>query len=187
MEFEDIQKVWSEEKNQVMYVFDQEAINRMISRRARSVRRIANINEWGLMIVAGLTSVSLLIIGSDGAYKIVAALTMLATGIYVWWQRRQRLSGLQKVASSVREELEEGIANARYMVRFSQTFAYWFLLPAAGIALFRMSQKETSLVKWLFILGCFVFSHLLVQLELRWKHRPRLRRLEELREKFELS
>ncbi|MEL7426284.1 MAG: hypothetical protein AAFN81_25040, partial [Bacteroidota bacterium] len=184
--FKDLQKVWNEEKNQVMYVFDQEAINRMISRRARGVRRIANVNEWGLMIIAGLTSIGLLVTGNDGAYKILAAVTMLATGAYVWWLRRRRLHQVQRVAHSVREELEEALANARYLVRFAQTFAYWFLLPTAGVTLFRMAQKETSLIYRVAVIGCFAFSYILVQLELRWKHRPRLRRLEELQEKFEL-
>ena len=168
-----------------MYVFDQEAINRMITRRAQGVNRVANINEWGLMIVAGLTAISLLFTGSDGMYKLLAAVTMLCTGGYVWWRRRQRLSQVEQTEKSILDELEGAISNARYLVRFAQTFVYWFLLPTAAVTLFRMSQKETSILSWVLIIGCFAFAYFLVQLELRWKHRPRLQRLEELREKLQ--
>lgn len=184
MEFKDLQKVWNQENQQPMYVFDQEAVNQMVTRRARAVERLAAINEWGMIIVAVVTSVALLIVGKDGAYAILAAVVMLCTGGYVWWQRVQRLRRQETMGQSVLEEMEQAIANAKYLVRFAQTFAYWFLLPTAVVTFFRMSQKDTSLGHWVLIIGCFVLSYLLVQWELGKKHRPRLQRLEELRRKL---
>lgn len=184
MDFEDLQKVWNQENNQPMYVFDQEAVNRMVARRARSVERLATINEWGMIIVAAITSCLLILTGSDGAYRILAAVVMLGTGIYVWWQRQQRLSRKAMLGKSVAEEIDQAVANAQYLVRFAQTFVYWFLLPTAAVTLFRMSRKDPDLWKWGLIIGCFVLSYVLVQIELRWKHKPRLSRLQELRSKI---
>lgn len=184
MDFEDLQKVWNQENNQPMYVFDQEALNRMVARRARSVSRLATINEWGMMIVALVTSGLLVLTGSDGAYRILAAVVMLGTGAYVWWQRQQRLSRQETLGKAVAQEIDQAVANAQYLVRFAQTFSYWFLLPTAGITLFRMSRKNPDLWQWGLIIGCFILSYALVQMELRWKHLPRLKRLEELRNKI---
>ena len=184
MEFKDLQKVWNQENQQPMYVFDQEAVNRMVTRRARAVERLANINEWGMIVVAIVTSVALLIIGKDGAYAILAAIVMLLSGGYVWWRRVERLRQGGRVGQSVMEDMEQAIANAKYLVRFAQTFSFWFLLHTAAVTLFRMSQKEAGLGQWALIIGCFLLSYLLVQWELRKKHRPRLQRLEELREKL---
>ena len=184
MDFKDLQKEWNHEKNQAMYIFDEEALMRTVAQRARAVERTAAINEWGLIIVAVITCILLLVIGSDGLYKVLAAMTMLATGGYVWWRRQQRLREQANIERTVLSDIEQAVANARYLVRFAQTFAYWFLLPTAAVTLFRMSQKAIDPWKWAGIIVCFIVSYLLVQLELRWKHLPRLRRLEELRDKL---
>lgn len=184
MEFKDLQKVWDQENQQPMYVFDEEAVNRMVIRKARVVKRLASINEWGLILIAFFTTFALLIIGKDGAYAILAAVVMLFSGAYVWWQRVQRLRKQQHLGQSILEEMEQAIANARYLVRFAQTFAYWFLLPTAVVALLRMNQRQASFAQWSWVIGCFVLSYLLVRWELRKKHQPRLRRLEELRNKL---
>jgi hypothetical protein len=182
MDFKDLQKVWNQQTNEPMYIIDQQALYRQIQHRAKQADRIAQTNEWGMMVIAVLTSVLLLWIGKDTTYQIIASVTMLGTGVYVFWQRRLRLASLNRQPHSILEELDQAIANANYLVRFAQTFAYWFLLPTAAVTIFRMAQKEVDIWCWLFILGAFLLSFALVRWELVSKHRPRKRVLEELKE-----
>lgn len=166
-----------------MYIIDQQALYRQIQRRAKQADLIAKTNEWGMMVIAVITSVLLLWVGKDTvAYQIVASVTMLGTGVYVFWQRRLRLASLSEQPDSILGELDQALTNANYLVRFAQTFAYWFLLPTAAVTIFRMTQKEVDVWRWLFILGAFLLSFLIVRWELISKHRPRKRALEELKE-----
>lgn len=182
MDFKDVQKIWNQQTNEPMYIIDQEALYRQVKRRGQQAERLANINEWGLMIIAVLTSVALYWIGKDTSYQILASLTMLGTGAYVWWLRQMRLRQQQNGPLTILAELEQAITNANYLVRFAQTFAYWFLLPTASVTIFRMAQREVDIWRWLLILGSFLLAFLLVRWELRCKHLPRKRALEELKD-----
>lgn len=182
MDFKDLQKVWNQQTNEPMYIIDQQALYQQVRRRALQADRIARTNEWGMMIIAVLTSLMLLWIGSDTTYQIVASIAMLGTGAYVFWQRRLRLASLDRQPSSILAELDQAIVNANYLVRFAQTFAYWFLMPTALVTIFRMTQKEVDPWRWLFVLGSFLLAFLLVRWELNCKHLPRKQALEELRE-----
>ena len=56
MEFKDLQKVWNEEKNQVMYVFDQEAINRMTEEARRyGADAIINVRFTTSAVMQGMS------------------------------------------------------------------------------------------------------------------------------------
>jgi hypothetical protein len=181
MDFKDLQKVWNAQTKEPMYVIDEQVLYRQIRRRARKVECLASVNEWGLMIISLLTSIALLWIGNDLTYRILAALTMLGTGIYVARQRYVRLRQLREQPTTIVEELDLALKNATYMVRFAQTFVYWFLLPTASVTVLRMAQREVAASHWLLILGSFVVAFLLARWELRAKHLPRKRALEELK------
>lgn len=185
MDFKDLQKVWNQQTNEPMYIIDQQALYRQVKRRGQQAERIASVNEWGLMIIAVFTSIALFWMGKDTSYQMLGALTMLGTGGYVWWQRQLRLRQLQKGAQTILEELEQALTNANYLVRFAQTFVYWFLLPTALVTVFRMAQKEVDVWRWILILGSFLLAFLLVRWELRCKHLPRRAALEELRNTLE--
>lgn len=184
MEFDDLQKIWNKETKEPMYVLDEKAIHRQVWRRSQKLNRLASINEWGLMIIAVVTAGLLLFIGDDTGYKILAALAMVFTGGYVWWTRRQRLEQNKGFADTILGELDLALVNANYLVRFAQTFVYWFILPTGLVTFFRMSQKEASLGRWALIAGCFLLSYLLVQLELRYRHIPKRQALQDLKNKL---
>jgi len=80
--------------------------------------------------------------------------------------------------------LEQTVEQARYLVRFSSSFAWWFLFPTAVVSTWNMAHREVTGWQWLFVLGAFVLAFVLVQLELRRKHLPRLRELEDLQNKL---
>ena len=89
MDFKDLQKVWNQQTNEPMYIIDQQALYRQVRRRASQADRIARTNEWGIMIIAVLTSVMLRWVGSDTAYQIVASEVMLGADSGAFWQRLQ--------------------------------------------------------------------------------------------------
>lgn len=183
MQFEDLQKVWDQQNQQPMYVLNEEALQQQIRRKGNKISRYITINEFGLLIISVLTTANLAFTSENRTYALLVGIAMFSSCAYMMWGRYQRLKKTPE-ASSVLAELEYTISQSDYYLQFAKTFFLWFMLPMALVVVFRLFSAEAGLWKWLLIIGSFSFAFLLVRLELHYKHLPRKRSLEKLKEKL---
>ena len=183
MQFEELQKVWDQQNKQVMYVLNEAALQQQIRRKGNKISRYISINEFGLLLISIFTTANLGFTSEHRTYALWVGIAMISSCVYMMWGRYQRLKNKPEI-HSVLEELEYTISQSDYYVRFAQTFFFWFMGPIAVVLFYRLISADASLWKWLMIIACFALSFLLVRLELRYKHLPRKRSLEKLKEKL---
>jgi hypothetical protein len=183
MQFEELQKVWDQQKQQAMYVLNEEALQQQIRRKGNKISRYISINEFGLLLISILTVGFLALTSEHRTYTLLVAIAMGSSCAYMMWGRYRRLKRKQQ-ARSVLEELEYTIDNSNYYIRFAQTLFWWFMLPITGAMLYRLLSAEAGIFKWFLMIGSLALAFLLVRLELRYKHLPRKQSLEKLKEKL---
>jgi len=186
MEFEEMRKIWDTQNNEPIYVLNEKALhNRILSKKNR-VNWLANINEIGLIFIAVATSSYLLNKhwGETNIYALLPTVALLLTGVYVMVSRLKRKSKVNQFDQSILGTIDHAISDADYLVNFSKTFVWWYILPVTIPVVLNMAMKDTPLWTWFFVPTCFIVSYLLVRWELNRCHLPRKTALESLRNKL---
>ena len=187
MEFQELVKIWDAQNKEPLYAINEAALHRRILARSRKARRLAGINEIGLMTIAVLTAAYLFfdaVRDAGGISSFLTPVTFILIGGYVLSLRIRRKRGEGRFDRSMLGELEHAIASSDYIISFSRTFALWFLAPAAVASFLSMAEAAAPLWKWAVVGASFPLAYLLVWVELRRVHLPRKRSLESLREKL---
>ena len=188
MEFEEMKRIWDQQKDEPLYAINEKALHRSIKSTKKKAARLTNINDWGLIVIGIVTAVvySNLSIIDDTPnvydYLIVVALLFI-TG-YVWFGRMRRKKQEQAFALTMLGDLNHAIANVNYEVRRSKNMVWWFIVPLTILVFLNMSQGDVSLWKWIGIAAAFVLSGLLTRWEYIHRFKPKQRKLEALREKL---
>lgn len=187
MEFDEIKKIWDTQNNEPMYAINEAALHKRIHSYNKRAGWLAHINEAGLILISVAVGLFLLtdaVADKVNLYSYIGATLFFLIGIFVLWSRIQRKKTEFGYGKSMFGELDHAISNARYLVNFSKTFVWWFLLPAAIYVFPNMVQQGAPWYKWLLILGSFALSWLVVRFELNKVHLPRKNKLEALREQL---
>lgn len=184
MEFDELKKIWDNQNNQIMYAIDEAALHRRIKAKRDHARLVTNVNEIGLLVVAVGTGIILLIIGKGTFFTYLSVGAIWLVGLYVLRGRIQRQKRSKHFDQSMLGDLEETISNIDNEIKRARTFVWWFLIPALLPALLNIAQADGPWWKWLIIPVTVLLSVPLVQWEMRKKHIPRKRHLEDLREKL---
>jgi Flp pilus assembly protein TadB len=188
MEFEEMKRIWDQQKDEPLHAINEKALHRSIKSTKKKAARLTNINDWGLIVIGIVTAVvySNLSIIDDTPnvydYLIVVALLFI-TG-YVWFGRMRRKKQEQAFALTMLGDLNHAIANVNYEVRRSKNMVWWFIVPLTILVFLNMSQGDVSLWKWIGIAAAFVLSGLLTRWEYIHRFKPKQRKLEALREKL---
>lgn len=181
MEFEEMKKIWNQQNNEPMYAINETALHRSIRAKRDRARHLSNINDIGLIIIAILTSVILLLTGSNHIYDYLSAVMLLLIAGYVLIGRRGRKRVERHFDRSMLGDLDHAIANVNYEIKRNKTFIWWFMLPVGVPMFLNLVQGAAPSWKWLIILPVFLLAFGVVQWELRSKLLPRRQRLEALR------
>jgi Flp pilus assembly protein TadB len=124
MEFEELQKIWVEEKQETVYAINESALHQRIIAKNKSVQHITNLSEWGVIIVNSLCGGIVIAINywnsKQALFLYIMAAWMILTSIYVLVSRRRRLQATPRFDRTMREELQHAVATATYQVRLSQ-------------------------------------------------------------------
>jgi hypothetical protein len=187
MEFEEMRKIWDVQNNEPIYVVNETAMHKSIMSKKNRINWLANVNETGMIVIAVATSTFLFFktFGTGNIYAYLPAIALLLTGVYVTVLRLKRKNKVNQFDQSILGTIDHAISNADYLVSFSKTFFWWYILPIAIPVFINMIIKEgVSMWIWVFEPIAFTVSFLLVRWELRRCHLPRKRALESLREKL---
>lgn len=186
MEFDELKKIWDMQNNKPLYALNEAALHRRIRAKLNCARRHSNTNEIGLMIIAGLATIILMIIGSRQLFSYLTILGLLFTGLYVFRARTRRKQEEHHFDQSMLGELKLAIANVDYQIASLKTFVWWYILPIAVPSFLNMWQSgEKPWWQWVFVSVSFMVSYLVVRWSLLHQHVPRKRALETLRHTLE--
>ncbi len=187
MEFDEMQKIWDDQRNETLFVINEEAMHNRVKVKKKQANKIVNVTEIGLMIVNSTTAVMLLIDAirdKEGIYSYAGVVIMLFTVGYLIYIRRKRKKSDQRFDRTILGELDHAISNTTSTIKIGRTMIYWYFIPIAIFIVTKMIYQEASLEKWLLIIGAFLLGSYVANWEIKKCHIPRKRHLESLREKL---
>lgn len=186
-EFEELQKIWDVQNNQLVYAINEEALFRRIAVKKNQALTITNVSEW-LLIVVNMAAGGF-ILGADfptnnaTTLMHVMALWMLGVASYLIASRIRRKAEGKRFDRTMRGDLAHAISVAAYQVRLSQLMR-WNVVPIGGLTLLGIGAGGKSV--WIGIVTAAFFA--LAFYLGRWEHgiyRARRDELEILKRKLE--
>jgi len=180
MEFEEMQKIWNEQKGETMYAINENALHRSITQKKEAANKRINKVEISLIIINSLVSITLLtdaILDKEGFWDYAGAFVMLLTVVFLVIFRLKRKKAANQFDRSMLGELDHAIANTRSILQIATTMVYWYLLPVGFFSLGKMLYFGASLERWLLIIGLYTLAFFLIQWERKKCHIPRKERL----------
>lgn len=185
MEFEEMKKIWDTQNNEPIYAIDEQALHRRVMKKNIGVKRMANINEWGMLIISLMLALFMFIEGTldNEIYKFPQGVIFLIVAGYIYWDRKKRLKNEDQSDRTLLGDLEQAIRTINYSIKRQRNFLWWFLMPTAVAILINISFtfKGKSWWVWFIVIAAFVFSYWLVKKELDCKILPKKEDLESLR------
>jgi hypothetical protein len=186
MEFDELQKIWDSQNNQVLYAINEKAMHQHIEIKMKKGKHITNISEL-LLIIVNLVTGSFIIAVNLFKQQVnislyLVAAWMLGTALYSLVSRIRRIKGNQRFDRSLQGDLDHAISLASYQVRLSQIMR-WNMLPVAVLTVVSIWEGGKSL--W--IAGILVGFFALAWFAARWEHgiyKSRKRALEKLQTKL---
>lgn len=187
MEFEEMKKVWDSQNEETLYVINEDAMYRSVISKRKSTGRVINKNEIGLLIIN--TGVGFLLLfdalfHQEHIWDYLMSALMFLTVIYLFFSRKKRKTDKQQFDRSVLGEINHAIANAMASKQLASQMLWWYILPVGVLVTIKMSYSETSLNQWLITIGMILLGSILTRWELQRCHKPRLEKLERLKEKL---
>ena len=104
MEFEEMQKVWNEQKSEAMYVINEDALHNRIKSKKRAASRRINTVEISLMCINSAVSIFLLvdaIVDNEGFWDYASSAIMALTVFFIILFRRRRIRTQNQASMSL--------------------------------------------------------------------------------------
>lgn len=184
MEFEEMKKIWDTQTNRPLYVINEDALHNRIRSKLRSSVRMNDTNDFGLILVALVTSVILLLIQGLSIWNIITSAVLILVAVYVLVSRMGRIKQEQQFDRSMLGELGHAISGIDYEIRRSRTIMWWFILPVTIPAAIKLFQSDATLWQMFIVPAAFVLSLLVIQWGLKNSLIPKRRHLESLQQKI---
>jgi len=188
MEFEDMKMIWDSQNNEPLYAINQEALNKRIQDKGRSVTRLLNKSDLIMMSVNLFVGIFLIVDAfreNGEGYEYVLPLLYVAFffyGIYRRYARRQEVGVFEP---TILGDLEKAIWQVDYLIKQTREMTWWYLVPLLLVASVTILLNSTSLRSLAFIVLFFVLifaSYFGSRWEVAKWYAPKKRELESLRE-----
>jgi hypothetical protein len=186
MEFEEMRKVWDEQKGETMYIIDESAMHKSVTRKKNAVGRRINRLEIMMTAINSAVMVFLLILlfNHPRILGFINAGIVAATVVYIQYFRWKRKKAENTFDRSMSGELDHAISNSNSIIRFNYLVFVGYLVPMSIVSITTLIVKEASFEKWLMIMGMFLLSFFLVRWEQKTCNIPRKKQLLALKKKL---
>jgi hypothetical protein len=186
MEFEEMQKVWDEQKGETMYVINEAALHRSVTRKKNAASRRISRLEINVTIINSATAIFLLILmlNHPRLLGFINAGIVAATVVYIQYFRWKRKKAESTFDRRMLGELDHAISNANSIIRFNYLMLVGYLLPLSVVGVSSLIVKGAGLEKWLITTGMFVLAIFLVRWEQKACNIPRKKQLLALKKKL---
>ena len=184
MEFEEIQKIWNEQKGETMYVINENALHRSVTNKKNVASKKINRAEILISIVNTITSAILFKVAITGhPIMFITFGLFAATVVYIQFFRRKRKKAENNFDRSMLGELDHAISNTNYILRFNY-FVLVYIISFAIITIPEMIIRMDSWQEWLIVILATLLSLFLVHREQKACNIPRKKQLLKLRKKL---
>jgi hypothetical protein len=157
MEFEEMQKIWDSQRNEALYVLNENALHNRIMAKKRQSGKITNFSElMGMIVNTGAGVLMFQSVWKEGRGNIYLTLLgawMICTALAVLFFRIRRLNGNAKFDRSMLGDLSYALSTATYQVKLG-SFLRWNIVPMG--VLISLGFWDSGNSPWL-ILGVMVF------------------------------
>ena len=186
MEFEEMQKIWDEQKGETMYAINESALHKSVTRKKNAASRRINKVEIGLVLINTFCSITLFIdaLNDPHNWDYIASAMMMGTVIYMLFLRHRRKKAENTYDRTMIGELDHAIANTNSIIHVSRMMIIGYLIPFSIFYIGKMISLEAPLDKWLLVGGLYLLAYFLIQWERKKMHIPRKVSLEQLKRKL---
>lgn len=187
MEFEEMKKIWDEQKGETMYAINETALHRNVTRKKNAASRRINTIEISLMVINSAVTIILLadaILDKEGFWDYAGAGIMALTVLFLAFFRKKRKKSEKTFDRTMLGELDHAIANNQSVIQIATMMIYYYLIPVGIFSLGKMLYFGASLEKWFLIIGMFALAFFLVRWERKALHIPRKKNLLALKKKL---
>jgi len=186
MEFEEMQKIWNEQKGENMYVINETAMHKNVTREKNTVSRRISRLEIKLSIINSVTAIILLILVLDHPYVLgfIIVGLMAATVVYILYFRSKRKKSENTFNRTMLGEVDQAISNANSMIKLNYILVMGYLIPLSVLTVSSMIMTGAPFYKWLIIAAAFILSFFLFRWEQRACNIPRKKKLLSLKKKL---
>lgn len=186
MEFDEIKKIWNEQKGENMYVIDEQTMHSTVLKNKSNASSKMDMVEIGVGLINATVAVILFIDALDDPHKwdFLGSAMLMATVGYIIYFRWKRKMGEKQFDQSILGALDHAIMNVKHLIRFSYLMIVGYLVPFTIFNASKMLDRGASLEKWLLVFGLYALAFVLITWESRRFHQPKKRKLERLREKL---
>ncbi|GAB4239520.1 MAG: hypothetical protein Tsb0034_15600 [Ekhidna sp.] len=187
MEFEELQKIWDEQKGETMYAINESALYKRIQSKKRAESRKINTVEISLMIINSIVGIILFygaIVDDEPFWDISFGVVMLITVVFLAFFRWKRKKKENTFDRTMLGELDHAISNAQSTIQIATIMVLYYFIPVGIFSVIKMIVQGASLEKWLLIIASYTLAFLLVRWEKRKCHIPRRENLVKLKRKL---
>ena len=186
MEFEEMQKIWNEQKGENMYVINETAMHKNVTREKNTASRRISRLEIKLSIINSVTAIILLILVLDHPYVLgfIIVGLMAATVVYILYFRSKRKKSENTFNRTMLGEVDQAISNANSMIKLNYMLVMGYLIPLSVLTVSSMIMTGAPFYKWLIIAAAFILSFFLFRWEQRACNIPRKKKLLSLKKKL---
>lgn len=187
MKFEEMKKIWNDQKQDHSYVIDEAQLRNTIDKKKRKTSRlVSKMETFGIMAnvsAGGFVLISNFVEQKGYVLANIMGMLMLATAGYIYFMRTKRLKSENQFDRTMLGDLEHAINNATYQMRLSFSMLLVFI-PIGLLVIGNVIEAGKSPVI-IFLIVAFMVVVLFLG---RWEHRSwhvaRKKRLEAMRDKL---
>jgi hypothetical protein len=187
MEFEQMKKIWDEQKQEALYVINEEALHDSIRAKKAKAHKMMNWNEIGLILInlgVGCKLIITAIANNEGPIDYIGGGIMFLIALYILVIRTRRIKSERQFDRSILGEIDHAISTTQSNILLGTSMVWWYFLPIVGYLIAKMIYVGVAWYQWLFIAGMMVLGRFVAGLEIKKWHKPRLQKLQSLRMKL---
>ena len=119
MEFEEMKKIWDAQNNENVYAIDEQALHNRVSKKRSAIMRIANFDEWGLILISLGVAAFKITRGFqyDASHKIIQGIVFIIVACYIYWDRRRRLKEQGNTDSTLLGDIEQAMRSITHQIK----------------------------------------------------------------------
>jgi hypothetical protein len=186
MEFEDMRKIWDEQKGESMYVIDETALHTSVTRKKDATSRRINRLEMKASIINGIGAILVLVIAPQrNFYWALGSSGLFAAAVvYIQYLRWKRKKGENRFDQSLLGELDHAISNANSIIKFNTFLVAGVLIPVFVLNFSKMIVRGAQVEKWIITAGMCLLALFLTRWEQKRCNIPRKKQLLDLKMKL---
>lgn len=186
MEFEEMQKVWDEQKGETMYILNETALHRSITYKKNATGKRINREENNISLVFGITTIIFIVAALRGGHNwaFISSGIVIVDLVYIQYFRRKRKKAENKFDRTLLGELDHTISNTNSIIRFYYFMIVGYLIPVCGLYILKTFVEGASLEKWIIMTGVPLLAILFMRLMLKRVRIYRKKHLLALRKKL---